>query len=299
MRVNKQTLQRTIYILVLAAIAAFLYWLGAKPWLHMLHHWAISLIIMGITGLGIVVQTLSYESVVPSASAAQAPRRLELLRIWSLSGAVSVAVPVFAGFGTRTTLLVKNGMPLTATLLTSARQAWMGLEYALLLGGVAALFIDFAGKVWLAFGLLMGWMCMVVFRIYAGKAQLSWQSKIGRLLEALSSPIAVAAHKWFLLQVILMGMIYFVAFHGLGASVSWAAALLLATVTVFASLVVLVPNGLGVMDAIWVVVGTQADLQLAQSVAFALILRLSYLASAALVWISVSAFLRANAGRHE
>ena len=247
---------------------------------------------MAITAVSIVVQVLSYAAAAPSGI--PVPGVLEVLRIWSLSGAMSVAIPIFAGFGARTTLLVQAGMPLSATLLTSARQAWMGLEYALLVGGLAALFIDYSGRTWLVAGLLVGWVCMVAFRVYASKTRLSSMSKVGRLLDALSSPIPAEAHKWFPIQTLIMGAVYFVAFHGLGASVSFAAALLLATVTVFASLVVLVPNGMGVMDAIWVIVGTQADLHLTQSVAFALMLRLSYLASAGLMWLAVNAVLHAR-----
>lgn len=294
MRLDRHTVRRAIYLLVLAAIAAFLYMLGAKPWLHILDRWPVSLAVMAITGLGIVVQTLSYESVVPDAYKTQTPGRLEILRIWALSGAVSVAVPVFAGFGTRTSLLVHSGMPLGATLLTSLRQAWMGVEYALLLGAVAALFIDYSGKLWLVCALFIGWVCALAFRLYAGRIKLSAQSKTGRLLEALATPVGVSAHKWFLVQFLLMGATYYVAFHGFGAPVGWAEALLLATVTVLASLIVLVPNGLGFMDVIWVAAGMQMNMPLAQSVAFALILRLSYLMAAALLWLAVSAVLRTH-----
>lgn len=298
MRLDRRTLRRAIYLLVLAAIVAFLYTLGAQPWVRILGHWPVSLAVMAITGFGIVVQTLSYESVVPDVYKARTPNRLEILRIWALSGAVSVAVPVFAGFGTRTSLLVHCGMPLGATLLTSLRQAWMGVEYALLLGAAAALFVDFSGKLWLASALFAGWGCALAFRRYAGKDKLTAQSRTGRLLEALATPVVASAHKWFLVQVLLMGATYYVAFHGFGAPVGWAEALLLATVTVLASLIVLVPNGLGVMDAIWVAAGMQMNMRLAQSVAFALTLRLSYLMAAALLWLAVSALLRMR-GRNE
>lgn len=298
---KKRAIQRTIYIVTLTAIAVFLFWLGPKPWIHVLEHWKVFLTVMGISTAGIVVQAYSYRSVAPTA--ANIPPPLELIRIWSMSGALSVVLPVFAGFGTRTALLVQKGMPLTASLLTSARQAWMGLEYALIIGGGSALFIDYTGKTWLAFSLAFGWLCMVLFRSYAHISRREdvdrYKNRFQSLRNALSAPILLDAHLWMPVQVLLMGLIYYTAFHGFGASVDWAGAFLLAAVTVLASLVILVPNGMGVMDAIWVMVGMHSNLQLIQSVAFALTIRLSYLAAAASAWIMVSILLHMRKGKLE
>lgn len=300
MELKKRAIQRTIYIVTLTAIAVFLFWLGPKPWIHVLEHWKVFLTVMGISTAGIIVQAYSYRSVAPTA--ANIPPPLELIRIWSMSGALSVVLPVFAGFGTRTALLVQKGMPLTASLLTSARQAWMGLEYALIIGAGSAFFIDYTGKIWLVCSLALGWLYMTLFRSYAHishkKVNDADQNWFQRLRSALSAPVSLEAQLWLPVQVLLMGLIYYIAFYGFGASVDWAGALLLASITVLASLVILVPNGMGVMDAIWVMVGMHSNLQLAQSVAFALTLRLSYLAAASLVWLVASGCIRTMQSRH-
>lgn len=254
-----------------------------------MNHWKTFLAITALTSLAITTQALSFQAATPTESENTTPRLIELVRIWSLSGAVSIAMPLFSGLGTRTTLLVQSGMPLSGTLLTSLRQAWMGLEYALLIGGIAALFLDYPKKVWLTSALLFGWVSMAGLRKYANISAPSPQSKFGKILKAFSSPIPPSAHKWFPIQMMLVGMIYFVALQGLGATAGFPEALVLATAAVITSLIVLVPNGLGVMDAILILAGSQANLELSQSVAFALMLRLSYLATSTVMWTGISA----------
>lgn len=289
MRINRRIVQRGIYITALAAVVVFLFWQGPAPWVHVWQHWLVFLTVMAISAIGIVGQAYSFRAVAPLGAYVPAPS--VLIRIWSMSGALSVVVPVFAGFGTRTVLLLQNGMTLPTTLLTSARQVWLGLEYALLLGGAAAVFIDYQGRFWFVLGLFCAWGGLLLLRLYAlysSDGMYAAHNQLQRMLNALSAPISIWAHFLFPVQVLLMSLTSYVAFHGFGAEIGWAGVILLAAITVLASLIVLVPNGIGVMDALWIGVGMHANLQLAQSVAFVLTLRLSYLAAATLVWILVS-----------
>lgn len=286
---NSRVVQRGLYIVVLAAIVIFLFRLGPTPWGHVWQHWQTFLAVMAVSAIGIVVQACSFGAV--ASQGAQVPKPLLLVRIWSFSGALSVIVPIFAGLGTRTALLVRSGMTLSASLFASARQAWMGLEYALMLGAAAAAFTDFSGKIWLVLGLFCAWFVLVLVRHYSHRAHhgaVILNNRAQRIFNALSAPILIRAHLWSAVQVLLMGLSYYTAFHGFGIDIGWAGSLLLAAITVLASLVVLVPNGMGVLDALWVAVGMSASLHLTQSVAFALTLRLSYFAAAILVWVAVS-----------
>lgn len=299
MNLRKKFIQRGIYSLVLLAIAIFLYKQGIDPWQHLAQHWQVFLEVMLITSIGIIVQAKSYKASIPSTTTINAPGITDLIRIWSMSGAMSVVLPFFAGFGTRTTLLVQAGMPLSATLTTSGRQAWMGLEYALLIGGLAAPFLDYVWKIWLAIVLLSGWATMFILRVFAGKWEIAPHTKITRLLQTISSPIPLNAHIWFSAQIAMMSMTYFAAFNGFGADLSWADVLALSALTVIASLVILIPNGMGVMDTIWVAVGTKASLTLSASVAFALTLRLSYLGASVLILSLTTIFIRTLKNKNE
>lgn len=269
--------------------------------MHVINNWKVFLSVMCISAAGIVVQALSYRSLSTTGKATPTP--LEIIQIWSMSGALSVALPLLAGFGARTALLVQRGMPLTGTLLTSARQAWMGLEYALVIGAIAANFIDYEKKNWVVAALGLSWLFMVAFRVFAQKSAIcaknQSENKFQRLHQSLSSPITTTAHIWFAIQMLLMGAIYYIAFHGFGANVNLAFAFLLASITVLASLIIIIPNGMGIMDGIWVMIGIHSNLELAQSVAFALTLRLSYLASASLVWIFTSSYLYSTERKSE
>lgn len=285
--------RKFIYITILTAIIAFLIWIGPKPWSYIISNWKVFLSVMCISATGIVVQAMSYRSLSTTGKATPTP--LQIIQIWSMSGALSVAMPFLAGFGARTALLVRKGMPLTGTLLTSARQGWMGLEYALAIGAIAAIFINYKEKIWLVAALGLGWLFMVAFRVIAQNSAIQKNNqpnnKIQRLTQSLSLPIANITHIWFATQMLLMGAIYYIAFHGFGADANLATVLLLASITILASVIIIIPNGMGVMDGIWVMIGMHSNLELSQSVAFALTLRLSYLASATLVWIIASSYL--------
>ena len=76
---------------------------------------------------------------------------------------------------------------------------------------------------------------------------------------------------------------YYAGYVGLGAAIGFEHAILLATVTIMTSVVVFIPMGLGVLDALWVYAATRAGLSLADSVALAILLRTSYLSAAVFV----------------
>ncbi len=275
-----------MYLFVVAGVLTYLYLLGSEPWHYLFKNWQVFLTVSVISGVAIFIQSASFREIQPSGSSRLS--WVELTRIWSFSGAVSVIAPVFAGLATRTTLLVEAGMTLSACAATSVRQIWLGLEYALLFGGVAGFFIEYPGIELLAAVLLVAGVVMILLRIYGAALQSKSQLKSLRWIEVLRAPVMGRAHPWYAAQVGVMAAIYYVVFNGLGATMGWQEATLLSTVTILASLIVVIPNGLGVMDVLWVIVARESGLGLNESVALAVIVRLAYLMAAVMIWVVLS-----------
>jgi uncharacterized membrane protein YbhN (UPF0104 family) len=68
-----------------------------------------------------------------------------------------------------------------------------------------------------------------------------------------------------------------VAYDVFGAPLTWSDAGLLSVVTVLASVIVVIPNGLGILDALWAWIGLKHGLALDETVGLVLLLRLGYL----------------------
>lgn len=281
----QQRIRKILYFTILSGVVIYLYSLGRGPWDYFLEAWPIFFGVMIISGFGILVQAVSFQEVQPPNT-----HRLplvELARIWSFSGVVSVIAPIFAGLATRTALLVRSGMTLSVCMTTTIRQIWMGLEYALLLGGLAAVFIELQGAGYLAIGMVLAGVVMSLVRVYGREKPLLFL-KAKTVLGPLKDHFSARAHPWFVAQMLTMTATYLVAFNGLEASIGFQEAMLLSAITILASIIVLTPNGLGVMDAVWVFVSMKAGLGLEKSVALAIIIRLAYLAAAMLAWVLLS-----------
>ena len=283
----KQLISQGVYIAVLIALAIFLYQLGSKPWLLAAGHWPTLLVIMAATGSGIVVQAASFRKSYP---AGKIPLSIiETSRIWAASAVISVVAPVFAGLATRTTLLIKAGTPLTTCILASTRQLWMGLEYSALIGGVAIFFVDIPSAGYLSVVLLLLWGLMTIARQLA-VTKGDGDDSIGdsnRFTVSLRSSYPQSAHIWFVLQLVLMSTVFYVAFQGVGANLHWDEAFTLSAITVFISLIAFVPNGLGITDAVWIVVAMQTGLTLESSVSLAILIRIGHLTSALLIYLAL------------
>lgn len=282
MRLN--WLKRLAYAVVLVALILFLLELGPAPWSHMLEHWPTVVLVMGSTGAGLFIQAQSFRSV----CLGQCPSLQQTTAIWSASAIVSVVAPFFAGIATRTGLLMQEGVSLATCASTSLRQVWMGLEYALLL---AALSLPFSGWPFArlaAIGTLLGWGLMLLLRtrtvsLNDGPAT---TGRIGVALAQLRHPVPAAAHPWFILQILAMSATYHLGFNGLGAELGVLQAIALAALTVVLSLIVFVPNGLGITDAIWVFIAADAGIPMEHAVAIAITLRLAHLLASILAYLA-------------
>ncbi len=283
----KQSIWRGMYIAVILAIVIFLYQLGTEPWIIAIKHWFILLIVMIAGGVGIVVQAASFHQSYPVD---EYPLPLfDLVRIWSASALISVVAPIFAGLATRTTQLIKAGTPFMTCVIVSTRQLWMGLEYAALLGGVTLLFVDIMYARVFSVALLILWIFMKITRrvISSDMTGRVHDKKTNKYILSLRSQYPGSVHVLFVMQLLIMSIIYYAAFQGVGANLNWIEAIALSSVTVFFSMMAFVPNGLGLTDAMWVIVAMKTGVELEASVSVAILIRLGHLLGATFLYLIV------------
>lgn len=289
----RQRLSQIIYIFVIVLLVWFLFKLGVVPWKYAMSNWSVLLLVMISTGLGSIIQAQAFRKV----SIASTPPLLSITNIWSAASVVSVVAPLFAGIATRTALLMRSGMSLNACVLTSLRHIWMGMEYGLLLALISLFFTSWPFSSWAAIGSGVVWGVLFVIRVmgsgYTGQENTTVKnSKLSMAINSLRSTIPLTAHPWFILQVLTMSATYYLGFNGMGAELSLAQAMALSSLTVVVSLIVFVPNGLGITDVFWVLVASDAGLVLEQAVAIAIIMRLAHLLSSLSIYLVTRASVK-------
>lgn len=296
-----QRLRKGGYLVALFLVGAFLWRQGRAPWIEAARHWSVTLLVMLSTGAGIIVQALAFRSALPP-SEGPLPRRAisvrRLVHIWAVSAAASVVAPLFAGLATRTALLMRDGLSFAACLTGSSRQVWMSLEFALLFAALSLPCIPtLPGAPLFALGAACAWLVLFGLRQFAIRgARRVGSHRLGRLIRMLGSPFPASAHPWFALQIVLMALTYFLAFNGMGAPLDLPATIALAALTVILSLIVFVPNGLGITDALWIFVAAQSGQSLERAVAMAINIRLAHLLAALMLTALSRPKPSANAG---
>jgi len=277
-------LKTGVYVLVLSFLVLFLYRMGAEPWREVAGRGVLVFILIVITATGLVIQAQSYRKVAPHGC--MVPSLGSMVYIWAISAAVSVVAPLVAAIATRTALVVRAGMPIPASLQASVRQTWIGVEMALLLGGLVLPEIELPYVVPGSIALLLGWLLMVLTRWSAARLVQSDSgsgSRIRNWIAPMIAPVRPSVYPWFAMQIILMSATYLIAFNGLGAELEVTEAVALSSLTVVMSVLVFVPNGLGFTDAVWVLVATKSGLTMEKAVALAIIFRISHLMAAILL----------------
>lgn len=276
----------TVYTLILGAIVAFLVRLGPQPWYLAALYWPTVAGVAFTIGVSIAIQAQSFRSVLPKNS--PYINYSKTLRIWSFAALVSIIAPFLIGVATRSTLLIRSGLNLRICVFTTLRQTWMGLELAFLFGTISFPFtrLPWASSTALVFGIF--WSAMVMFRQFVTADRLKYLHVPNWLIKAINpitEPFGSRIHPWFELQVLLMSTAYYIAFNSVGAGLNIAETTALASGTVILNFLFFIPNGLGINDSVWVLVGTSSALSLNESVAVALIIRLAHFIAAFLVMV--------------
>lgn len=282
----RSIIRRTTYGVVFLGLMLLLANQGSAPWISAWSHpWAFLGVIL-VTGLSLLMQAQTYRQCLPNNSV-DVPFP-ELVRMWSLSGLVGLVAPLFAGLAVRTTILKSWGVSVRDSSLASARQILLNIEFSLLCATAVLVIHPLEQLPWIGFVFLMvaaGWW---------GIRQ--WLSRHSELLPQsvrsfASSLMALPGPMLILLSLGLPGLMalnYLVAFHGFGVDMSFHEAVLLATLTVLISATAIIPNGLGILDILWIAVARHEGMEVADSVGMALTLRLGYVCSSSMFWTAIT-----------
>lgn len=282
-RLARQVISRSIYFLILVGVIVFLLQQGAEPWKLAAQHWKALIAVMIVSAAGYLVQAATFRECLPLAE--QRPNLRTLLHIWATSGITSLLAPLMAGLAVRLVLLNHAGVGPVTSGLASLRQIWFNLECAFVLAGAVLLIFpfplpDMSGWLLLATGVCAwGLRHLAAFRHRRGGLE-----RIARVT-VLAQPLRMAVLPWLWGQLLAMSCNYWVAFNFTGAIISFPEALLIAALTVALSVAIFVPNGLGLLDGLWVWLGSYHGLASPEAIALALILRFGNVAAAILLWL--------------
>lgn len=279
-------MRRTIYGVVIIGLATLLANQGSAPWWSAWSHpWTFLGVIL-VTGVSLAMQAQTYRQCLPNTSATVAFP--ELVRMWSLGGLVGLVAPLFASLAVRATILKSWGVSVRDSSLASARQILLNIEFSLICATAVLVLrpleqMPWAGPVFLL--TVVGWW--VVRRWLSGHPEFLPRS-VGSFASSLFAP---PEPKLMLLSMGLpsiMALNYLVAFHGFGVSMGFHEAVLLATLTVLISATAVIPNGLGILDILWIAVARHMGMEAADSVGMALTLRLGYVCSSSILWTAIT-----------
>lgn len=277
----QNTLRTLIYIFVLCAVIIYLFNQGLAPWTILLNHQDALLRIALCATLGICIQAISFKLV--SHGETRSISNLKLINIWAFSALVSVVAPLFSGMATRSVLLLKEKIPLNTILASTGRQVWLGLEFSILFGAAGLALLSEQNISVLALPFFLCHLIMVGIRFISCSKNTAHNIQkikfLAPFLLPLTRRIEPNSYPWFALQLITMIAIYFIAFNELGGRISIPEAIVLSSITVLASVLVFVPNGLGITDALWIYLASTNGASGEASTAIAISIRLAHLIS--------------------
>lgn len=274
--------RRWLYATILVLLTFYLWSLGSGPWLNMIILWPVMISVMMVAPFSLAIQVATFSLCMPSD--VRMPPWPTLMRIWAVASMTSLVAPLFAGLAVRATLLQHQGVPIKATGLATARQMWLNVEYAVVITGVLLL-LGIPGLPRESGGLiLLGWLALRAgARAWLGDGN---RREIVLLRPFLhTEPLRLRDRVLLAGQIFIMAINYYLAYNLAGADLALTAALLMATVTILSTLIIIIPNGVGILDAFWVFMAMHHHLDLDEAVALAITMRLSFLVGAGVVWI--------------
>jgi len=278
--------RRFVYLLVLLALVIFLLRQGSGPWLALASHPGTFLAVMLVTAASLFVQANTFRMCLPDS--ARKMGLLTLVRAWAAGGVTGLVAPLFAGFAMRTAVLKSKGVSVSDSALGTLRQTLFNVEYSLLAAAAVLLINPWEQLPELGLILFLLWLLWLfgrrMFRHRAWLLPERFRPSAAWLL----SPPKGRLIFWLCGLLALMSMNYQVAFLGFGAGLELHESILLASLTVLMSVAAMVPNGLGVLEVLWIWIARHQGLEMSDSVGLALLLRLAYLCSASLLWTAVS-----------
>jgi len=278
-------LQRVAYLIIFVFIVVFLWLQGAEPWQAAMARWQVMLGVMAVAPLALMVQAAAYRHCIPPN--VPAPSLTRMIRIWAIASITSYIAPLVAGLAVRTTLLKQEGIDIRTSSIATLRQTWINIDYAWITASLLLVLYPWPQYPLVGYGLAGAWLILKLLRKHGPRSRLLKHPNVARLLERWPKQ-SLRAQPLLWGQIFIMGFNYWLAFNLGGASLSWHMSLLLASATILASLVIFIPQGIGVLDALWVWIASQQGLSLPEGVALALTMRFGFLFGAGLVWSLLS-----------
>lgn len=278
-------LQRAAYILIVFLLGIFLFQQGIKPWQTLLEHCPAFLSVMLVTAAGTVVQAGAFRACLPRGVVR--PQWLPLIRIWVYAGLTSFLAPLIAGLAVRTVLLQRQGLKLKPIALATLKQTLVNLECALMTASLVLIFYPWPDAVWAGWILGLVWGIWWMIKQILIRVDLKLISAYFPSLRGLLKISSWGEQPWLWGQLMLMTLNYWSAFFLFGIPLTWHESLLLTALTLLMSITVIIPNGMGVLDVLWVWVANKQGFALNESVGLALCFRFGFLASVFLLWLSL------------
>jgi hypothetical protein len=280
---NGRLLRRLFYAGIALGVLIFIWAQGLTPWrLFLTSPLAVTGVAV-VSIIGLWVQAKTFVLCLPDE--AEPPEFAQLLTIWALGGITSLLAPMLAGVAVRAGMLKRKGLKFRTVMIASMRQMILGVESSALVVGVWLFFRELSSYPHLGSFLIAVWLLLFVARnlatYFLANTKWSWVGGIA------------AKHKirvWFYvsMQPVLFALNYWIAYYGVGYPLTMSEAMALAGVTALASLAVVFPNGLGILDAVWVWVAVRNGMELGEGAGLILILRLGYLLGALAAWFVLS-----------
>ncbi len=279
-------IKAALYVSAFALVIHFIYQQGSEPWRLLGSHWEAIISTLVICLLGTATQAFTFRECLPRST--PPPKFLSILRIWNISSGTSLVAPIFSGLALRTIMLTKENVGVRAAAVATLRQTIINLECAWLAGSATLIFYPYP-KIPPLGGILLG-----VYVFWKAVAAIVGKLKIMPtfLLEsgAMQSNQLLRKELFqpaFWGQLLLMSANYYFVFLFFHSPLDVHHCVLMASLTILSGLIFFLPNGAGILDALWVFVATQQGMSAAESAAIIITMRCGFLVSTIVMWVAI------------
>lgn len=288
-RITKKVgLQRIIYLVIMVGLATFILRKGKEPWLILISHWIPFIIIVISTSMAIFVQAKAFQCCLVIL---KAPRIsfFRIARVWSIGALIGLLAPFITGLAVRVLLLKREGIELTVGAMATLYQAIINIEYSLFLLSAILIVQPSYELSWLGWIILVGWLVWWLIKIYLLKYFDRFNFKINLLKKlVILQPPPVFALPWLWGQIVCLTINYWLAFNFFGVFLTWPECGVLAATSILVSVAFFMPNGLGLLDTLWVLVAKHHGIDMNEAISLVLVLRLGHLIAAFINWFTVN-----------
>lgn len=277
-----------------AAVILTLFWLVSWAWPEigpiLLEHRSTLCFAIIVYLLALAVQTLNFLKLLQTKLTIPFSKAL---RAWALGQLANYLGPLQPGLAVRFLFFRRHGVSTPVILNATLQQIHLSLWVATGAFAVSALLI---GSDVLQ---LLGGLCILVFltwpMVVTFLRRLLLIIPFSHRLNRYSKPITpllsippVTLLPWFSLQYILGALLISVVYASFGANLTVGEALLIATTVYASSLVALLPNNLGLQDALYGAFAYSGGLDLSTVLSIILLLRVAHILACGLLVITIS-----------